>query len=308
MKSKKNEIHEFHADLVVQSLVKNKESDAVTAILGIEPEPPLRRPSPIDAWAVESPLKPQKDLECHVKRVLDEIEPLAARIRKLKAKFPATDVYFRCAHFTNMDNGFCEGPILSAAVLGRIGNLGLHLYLDTYAGTDSGGRIKPRKISHDMIVLSDNNISPMNIMDQERKALALFLVRRNKFTANLHYKYSAKLPRKLIGLKISSRVRGAISSKSTSYKLWDSQLNSILDQIKPLNGELKQLALKSTWLKHLSMCCFWVALVSNSESGFCGAIRIGPSVLQKLGRLGYPVIFENYNTFHPVTQKENVGR
>lgn len=88
-------------------------------------------------WGFSSTLPITAGLEAHIGEIISRIEPFIAEIRSLAGA--DAKIFFWCAHYTDAEDGFCGGPVLSAQVLLKMGSLGIDFMLQTYAGTNMDG-------------------------------------------------------------------------------------------------------------------------------------------------------------------------
>lgn len=87
-------------------------------------------------WEISSRLPLTSDLGSHLKELISRIEPVISEIRR--SVNSDSKIFFWCAHYTDAHDGFCGGPTLDARLLSKIGELGIALSLQTYAGTNMG--------------------------------------------------------------------------------------------------------------------------------------------------------------------------
>lgn len=84
-------------------------------------------------WGYEvHPGKEWESLEEALESILEVLMPLKDKIMKYSTKF---DVNLWCGHFTSSFDG---GPTFSPAILIKLGELGVELYLDTYCHSEKG--------------------------------------------------------------------------------------------------------------------------------------------------------------------------
>lgn len=116
--------------------------DVVTRTLGITPDVTHKRGDsrtgksgreylyPRGLWYLTTREWPSRNLEAHVTRLLDRVEPVADLIREFARSHPECRFEIMCYWMSATGQG---GPSLSPSTLSRIGTLGATLDFDIYS-------------------------------------------------------------------------------------------------------------------------------------------------------------------------------
>lgn len=279
-----SEIHEYGAELLVQVRGRVRNADAITKFLKVEPSSPRKARTPrYSAWRLTSGLKAASSLDNHLRAVVNRLTNSDINLQKLHELAPTSKILLRCAHYTNLDNGFCNGPVLDTEIVSAIAKTGLSLTLETYSGTDYGSAVLSQPTSHGLVGLDSDAFRA----DRSRKKfIAMFLAMKGSPAESL-----ASVP--------VQRHEGVFLTKKVAWGVGPSR-GSLNAQLRSLIRCREKLRLRSSGnVRTRKSCLFWITCLSQSESGFCGITELDSGILRELGQLKTAICLENYNLTVP---------
>lgn len=266
---KNKEIHEFDAELFVQARGSKIDSDSISKILGIRPTPTSQKwakTPKFGSWVLRSSRRRTATLQQHLESILRKVSP--RRVRLLQKKMPRLRVLVRCAHYTNLDDGFCQGPILTARIVQKLSDYGADMTLDTYAGTEFGKTIAATDTSHSLVSIREMAAS-------SKHHVALFIGNG-------------------ISNCVGSSLRHGLSIPTSSWAIEPTVKRDKIDgQLRDIKNQLNRLKRSTPRTTKSGLC--WISTFTASGTGFCGIIRLKPKALELLAAIGSNVCLENHN-------------